>query len=474
DNASPVVGPDGTIYVPVYSVDGLFAINPDGTLKWTGSSNGSMAPAIAGDGTVYAAGGGTLRAFNPINGNTLWSYTNLGYMTYGSPTIGPDGTIYISGSPGSGGNLQTSVMYAIKPDGTLKWSWDSGSICWIESSPAIGLNGDIYLNHNCLGLVALDANGQLKWTRDGGLGQVWNSPSIGSDGTIYLGSSDHYFHALNPDGTHKWQVRVENWMYLASSAISTDGSTIYRGDNRGIFYAFDKSGFIKWTYDTGIDGVIYSAPALAANGIVYFTQDGTTAVGPDDKGYLYALRAADGALLWKYEIGWSSSSPAIAADGTLYVVGDAGSSPLDNAVLYAFKCADGICAVPTPALTLTVTKAGTGSGTVTSNPAGINCGTDCSQSYTSGTVVTLTATPATDSNFGGWSGDPDCTDGQVTVNADKTCIATFNLRPPQTFTLTVTKAGTGSGTVTSNLAGIDCGSDCTENYNSGTEVTLTA
>ncbi len=80
--------------------------------------------------------------------------------------------------------------------------------------------------------------------------------------------------------------------------------------------------------------------------------------------------------------------------------------------------------------TLTVNKTGTGSGTVTSNPAGINCGNDCTETYSSGTTITLTATPNPGSVFAGWSGDcsscgtnPTCT---ITMNANKTCTATFN------------------------------------------------
>lgn len=80
-----------------------------------------------------------------------------------------------------------------------------------------------------------------------------------------------------------------------------------------------------------------------------------------------------------------------------------------------------------PQRTLTINKAGTGTGTVTA--PGINCGGDCSEVYDSGTVVALTATPATGSTFAGWGGDPDCSDGSVIMNADKTCTATFNLRP---------------------------------------------
>src|SRR3989344_8950627 len=54
--------------------------------------------------------------------------------------------------------------------------------------------------------------------------------------------------------------------------------------------------------------------------------------------------------------------------------------------------------------TLEIYKTGTGSGTVTSNPAGINCGATCSVNFSSGTVVTLTAIASSGSTFSGWSG----------------------------------------------------------------------
>src|SRR5208337_175460 len=53
---------------------------------------------------------------------------------------------------------------------------------------------------------------------------------------------------------------------------------------------------------------------------------------------------------------------------------------------------------------LTVSDSGTGSGTVTSSPSGISCGTTCSGAYNSGTTVTLSATAAANSTFAGWSG----------------------------------------------------------------------
>jgi hypothetical protein len=120
---------------------------------------------------------------------------------------------------------------------------------------------------------------------------------------------------------------------------------------------------------------------------------------------------------------------------------------------------------------LAVTKSGTGSGTVTSSPAGIACGSNCSTTLNSGTPVTLTPAAAIGSTFAGWN-DSNC--GSFNITANTTCSATFNLIPPATYTLTVTKVGTGSGTVTSAPAGINCGTDCAEVYNSGAAVTLMA
>ena len=80
-----------------------------------------------------------------------------------------------------------------------------------------------------------------------------------------------------------------------------------------------------------------------------------------------------------------------------------------------------------PMFTLTVTKSGTGNGTVTSSPAGINCGNDCNQSFAQGTVVTLTAVPNGNSTFAGWSGGGCSGTGPcvVTMNASTTVGAQF-------------------------------------------------
>jgi YD repeat-containing protein len=139
----------------------------------------------------------------------------------------------------------------------------------------------------------------------------------------------------------------------------------------------------------------------------------------------------------------------------------------------ASKACNATFSLSTQQFTLTVSKSGTGSGTVTSNPLGIACGSDCTENYMENTVVTLTSTPDVGSVFGGWSGDSDCSDGVVLMDAIKNCTASFDLIPPQQFALTVKLTGSGSGTISSTPAGIDCGADCTENYDENTQVTLT-
>lgn len=79
-----------------------------------------------------------------------------------------------------------------------------------------------------------------------------------------------------------------------------------------------------------------------------------------------------------------------------------------------------------PRFTLTIQRIGSGSGRVNSTPPGIDCGSDCTQNYVSGTVVTLIATPAPDSIFVGFTGNPDCSGNSVTMNQNITCRAIFD------------------------------------------------
>ena len=83
---------------------------------------------------------------------------------------------------------------------------------------------------------------------------------------------------------------------------------------------------------------------------------------------------------------------------------------------------------PPASFQVSVTIAGAGTGTVTSTPAGINCPTTCSASFSQNTQVTLNETPGTNNAFAGWSGA--CTGTatcSITVNAAESVTATFGV-----------------------------------------------
>jgi hypothetical protein len=132
-------------------------------------------------------------------------------------------------------------------------------------------------------------------------------------------------------------------------------------------------------------------------------------------------------------------------------------------------------AVSTPgSSTLSVRPTGTGSGTVSSSPAGISCGRQCVGSFPKGTVIILEETAADGSRFMGWAGA--CTGTgrcAVTVQDAATVSARFDkLSPPAEPKLTITRDG--DGTVNSAPPGISCGGQCTASFPEGTTVVLTA
>ena len=174
---------------------------------------------------------------------------------------------------------------------------------------------------------------------------------------------------------------------------------------------------------------------------------------------------------------WTSSDPTVATiDATGLATGRAIGTTTITAASGARSGSTTLTVVNAPAgnrPTLSVVREGVGSGTVTSNPLGVECGATCSAPFDSGTVVTLTATPANGSTFEGWTGGgcPGTGTCTLTLTADTTVFARFGA--PR-VTLSVTRQGTSTGTVTSDPPGIDCGATCSASFDTGTVVTLTA
>jgi hypothetical protein len=123
---------------------------------------------------------------------------------------------------------------------------------------------------------------------------------------------------------------------------------------------------------------------------------------------------------------------------------------------------------------LDVALAGSGTGTITSTPAGIDCPGTCTADFPVDEVVELEAVPDPGNEFGGWgvacAGNPNpCS---VTMDQDRQVSAVFDNLP--TFQLTVVVGGSGSGSVSSTPAGIDCPGTCSAEFPEGEKVLLEA
>ncbi len=132
-----------------------------------------------------------------------------------------------------------------------------------------------------------------------------------------------------------------------------------------------------------------------------------------------------------------------------------------------------ITTTPVAPINLQLITSITGLGQITSSTSGFSCSDSCTQDLISGSQITLQAIPNSGNNFDGWqgacTGTGNCT---IAMSQNQSVTAVFSTAAANTVQLIV-NANIG-GTIKSTLAGIDCGVDCSEIYNSGIQVNLTA
>ncbi len=239
-----------------------------------------------------------------IDGLEKWRFRCDGVDS--SPVIDEGGTIYF-------GDKDRDI-YAIYPNGTLKWKYQTGD--WITSAPALAEDGTLYVGSWGHKLYAFNSTtGVLKWKFNAKGTIATSSPAVADDGTIYFGTmwesaTGHRIWAVNPNGTEKWQYKTGNDI-TSSPTIANDG-TIYIGSMDDYLYAMSPNGTLKWRFKTG--DYVKGPPSIADDGTVY--------IGSFDD-YLYALYPINGTMKWKCKVGYGTeTNPSIASDGTIYIGGE--------------------------------------------------------------------------------------------------------------------------------------------------------
>jgi uncharacterized repeat protein (TIGR01451 family)/uncharacterized repeat protein (TIGR02543 family) len=342
---------------------------------------------------------------------------------HGTVTLNPAGGTYAAGT--------TVTLTPVPNSGYVFSSWSGANA------------GDII---NTGGVYTIVMNGNKSVTAN--FIQVTYTLTAGNDGhgTVTLNPAGGTYAA----GTTVTLTPVPNSGYVFSSWSGANAGDII---NTGGVYTMVINGnksvtanFIQVTYTltAGNDG--HGTVTLYPAGGTYAAGTTVTLTPVPNSGYVFSS--------------WSGANAGdiINTGGVYTIVMNGNKSVTANFTLKTY--------------TLTVSKSGTGSGTVTSSPSGINCGADCSEAYNHNTEVTLSAAAATGSTFSGWSGACSGTGAcVVTMTEARSVTGNFTLK---TYTLTVGKSGTGSGTVTSSPSGINCGADCSEAYSYNTAVTLSA
>jgi len=343
---APVIDKNEIIYFSVWQTNttsSLYAMNPNGSVVpgWPATCSGSAwgSPAISTAGAIYVACNNNVYAFNP-DGSSKWAVPFVADGTIlTAPVVSGDGILYLTSFPG-GGVMAPGYLYAINPEGTLRWKVEAEPVV----SPAIGSDGAIFIPGGPIimtsgGFTAINADGTIKWANSYGSNitkpAFFTTPTVGQGGLVY---TVRYFSAwggapatdtllaIDPsNGAIAYQRDVPrivqpyagNALRRPMLAIAPDGTVVYTSISETesrIFALSPDLSSIRFDYLAPNAGVASASPAvIGADGTVYFkaqTNDGNT---------LVIALSSDGALKSDYSVPVGDlTSGVISSDGTLY------------------------------------------------------------------------------------------------------------------------------------------------------------
>ena len=314
-NTTASIEHDGTIYIGSDD-DSLYAINPNGTLKWKYATGGNIesSPVVGKDDSIYFVSADDNLYALTNEGARKWVYRlpcGFNSASKNGIALNDDGSIIVV----SGG-----LLLKISEESQLIWSTDLSITVETEdgeiitrffnpkAGPIIDVSG-IYIAGSSF-IVAYNQEGERQWYHDDQSMYVsYNSMTLTEGNNLLLGASDNNLYSYSNSGEFLWQFTSGG--RIESSPVTGPDGTIYFGSGDNKLYAIDQDGYYLWEYL--VDNDIECSPVIGADSVIYFTVHGSTEEG------VYALNP-DGSFRWNYRFeGNSYGSPSLTNDGTLIV-----------------------------------------------------------------------------------------------------------------------------------------------------------
>jgi outer membrane protein assembly factor BamB len=271
-----------------------------------------------------------------VAANLHWPLITGSQIDFSSPTIAADGTVYIGTiTKDFGGSAGDKTLYAINPDGTLKWTFnDSGNLGNIEGSPTLAQDGTIFVGSENGTVYAIkdvpnSANGTpytLLWKNNlGKSAMIDASVAIGKNNTVYVATSDasssvyafsgytgQPIQAKQPDGSFK------PWVFTGATGGIYGAPALSLDPNESVLYVSTYTGSV-YAVGTGT-GSAFGATAIwsvSLNSGNIMASPSVSRIGTEESvivatlgGYVFALQGASGATTdgWP-STGYNASAP---------------------------------------------------------------------------------------------------------------------------------------------------------------------
>lgn len=207
----------------------------------------------------------------------------------------------------------------------MKWMVSLG--LWVISNPAISPKDVVYFGSESAFMYAFNEDGTQAW-KFGSRCSIYSNAEVAPSGNLYFGeycghgaTDGGYFTAITSSGSLLWEIATPAGGPVWSSAVANPTETaVYIGCYDSKLYALNtKDGSTLWTVP--MCGAVFSSPALAADGTIYVGAGSTGIPCPAGATYFYAVNP-DGSIKWKFLPSAAAtscqSSPFVGPDGTIY------------------------------------------------------------------------------------------------------------------------------------------------------------